>query len=96
MQKLWDCTEEVWLPFRCHKKCGIRKHELGERVKQFPTALHQLCDHSDFAQLRERMTRDWFIEGIVHAQLLPTPQMDAALTFQTSLAKAGLKETDPR
>nr|XP_050028295.2 uncharacterized protein LOC126523922 [Dermacentor andersoni] len=70
-----------------------RKQEPGESAGNFVTALHELADHCEFAEFRDRMIRDRFVVGLKDAQLSEALQMDATLTLATALARARLKET---
>ncbi len=69
-----------------------RRHEPGESVDSFVTALHALIETCEYAALKDELIRDRFIVGLAAAKLSETLQLDSTLTLETAVAKARLCE----
>ena len=64
-----------------------RKHEEGETVDSFITALYSLSEHCGYGVLREEMIRDRIVIGIQDAALSLKLQLMEKLTLDQALTK---------
>ena len=58
------------------------RHEQGELVDAFITALYSLAEHCGFGMLHDEMIRDRIVIGIWDAKLSEKLQLDAKLALK--------------
>ncbi|XP_042147960.1 uncharacterized protein K02A2.6-like [Ixodes scapularis] len=69
-------------------KFNRRKQEANESVEAFITDLHKLADTCEYGRLKEDLTRDRLVVGLLDVGLSEKLQLDPKLTLQTATKKA--------